>query len=47
ATQELMTEFYKKWQQSNKQVTFRQAQQLIRQKFDHPFYWGAFVMIGD
>ncbi|MEQ8361602.1 MAG: CHAT domain-containing protein [Cyclobacteriaceae bacterium] len=47
ATQELMTEFYKQWQQNDKQVTFRQAQQVLRQKFDHPFYWGAFVMIGD
>jgi CHAT domain-containing protein len=47
ATQELMTEFYRQGQQSNKQVTFRQAQQQLRQKFDHPFYWGAFVMIGD
>ncbi|MEQ9412401.1 MAG: CHAT domain-containing protein, partial [Cyclobacteriaceae bacterium] len=47
ATQELMTEFYKQWQQNDKQVTFRQAQQVLRKKFDHPFYWGAFVMIGD
>ncbi|MFZ1808904.1 MAG: CHAT domain-containing protein [Cyclobacteriaceae bacterium] len=47
ATQELMTEFYKQWQQRNKQVTFRQAQQVLRQKFDHPFYWGAFIMIGN
>ncbi|MEP2671480.1 MAG: CHAT domain-containing protein [Cyclobacteriaceae bacterium] len=47
ATQELMTEFYKQWQQNDKQITFRQAQQVLRQKFDHPFYWGAFVMIGD
>lgn len=47
ATQELMTGFYKQWQQGSKQVSFRQAQQQLRAKFPHPYYWGAFVMIGN
>lgn len=47
ATQQLMTGFYGQWQQGSKQVSFRQAQQQLRAKFPHPYYWGAFVMIGN
>jgi CHAT domain-containing protein len=47
ATQELMSNFYKQWLTSgNKQISFRDAQLKIRQRFNHPYYWGAFVMVG-
>lgn len=47
ATNLLMSNFYQGW---NKQKTagdaFREAQKVIRQKYPHPYYWGAFVMLG-
>ncbi len=47
ATQELMSGFYKQWLTSgNKQTSFRDAQLKIRERFKHPYYWGAFVMVG-
>jgi CHAT domain-containing protein len=47
ATQELMSGFYKQWlSSSDKQSSFRQAQLNIRNRFSHPYYWGAFVMVG-
>lgn len=48
ATQELMTFFYEEWlKNSNKQEAFRMAQQRLKEKYKYPFYWGAFVMVGD
>ncbi len=48
ATQELMTEFYTGWQRAgNKNASFREAQLRLRSKFAHPYYWGAFVMVGN
>lgn len=47
ATQELMLLFYQKWLQSKSMRTaFRWAQQELRKKYLHPYYWGAFVMTG-
>jgi CHAT domain-containing protein len=47
ATQQLMTYFYQFWLTgATKEVAFRQAQDELRKKFPEPFYWGAFVMIG-
>lgn len=50
ATQELMTEFYKDWlinySLNNKRASLRKAQLAIKQKYPHPYYWGAFVMLG-
>lgn len=50
ATQELMTEFYKDWltnySLNNKRASLRKAQLSIKQKYPHPYYWGAFVMLG-
>jgi CHAT domain-containing protein/tetratricopeptide (TPR) repeat protein len=47
ATQQLMTYFYQYWLGgATKEVAFRQAQNELRKKFPEPFYWGAFVMIG-
>jgi CHAT domain-containing protein/Flp pilus assembly protein TadD len=44
----LMTNFYREWMKTNdKKKAFRTAQSLVRQKYPNPYYWGAFVMIGD
>lgn len=47
ATQQLMTGFYSEWlSKGKKQAAFRDAQLKLRQHFAHPYYWGAFVMMG-
>jgi CHAT domain-containing protein/tetratricopeptide (TPR) repeat protein len=48
ATQELMVSFYKEWlrKPENMRQAFRSAQQQMREKYTHPFYWGAFVLSG-
>ncbi len=47
ATQQLMTYFYEYWLAgASKETAFRKAQQELQKKFPAPFYWGAFVMIG-
>jgi len=48
ATMELMTNFYKNYVVSgNKQDAFIKAQKQIKLKYKEPFYWGAFVLIGN
>jgi CHAT domain-containing protein len=48
ATQQLMSSFYKNLAASgNKQDAFLKAQKEIKAKFPHPFYWGAFVLVGN
>lgn len=48
ATQILMSNFYKSLLSGmNKQAAFVNAQQKLREKYPAPFYWGAFVMIGN
>jgi antitoxin component YwqK of YwqJK toxin-antitoxin module/CHAT domain-containing protein len=48
ATQELMTSFYQNWMNgSTKAEAFRQAQLQLKNKYSHPYYWGAFVMMGN
>jgi CHAT domain-containing protein len=48
ATQELMQTFYEEWSKSNNKISsFRNAQNKMREKYKHPYYWGAFVMIGE
>ena len=49
ATQELMTYFYDYWIDKNmtKKEAFKRAQQDIREKYKHPYYWGAFIMLGE
>ena len=51
ATQELMTNFYKEWLKDptseNKHKAFRTAQLKLKEKYNKPYYWGAFVLVGD
>ncbi|MCF6367214.1 MAG: CHAT domain-containing protein [Bacteroidales bacterium] len=47
-TQDLMSAFYKYWLQSgDKHSAFRKAQLEIKEKYKYPFYWGAFVLVGE
>lgn len=48
ATQLLMTNFYTNWVKStNKLKAFKQAQLQLMAKYKDPYYWGAFVMMGE
>ena len=48
ATQELMQNFYEEWvKTNNKAQAFVKAQNKLKEKYKHPYYWGAFVMIGE
>ena len=47
-TQEFMVSFYEHWLGGmSKRQAFDQAQVQLRAKYDHPYYWGAFVLIGE
>ncbi|MFN8208337.1 MAG: CHAT domain-containing tetratricopeptide repeat protein [Bacteroidales bacterium] len=47
-TQQLMTSFYKNWLSlKDKHKAFTRAQLEIKTKHPEPFYWGAFVMLGN
>lgn len=46
-TQDLMSAFYKYWLESgDKYEAFRKAQLDIKEKYLYPYYWGAFVLVG-
>jgi CHAT domain-containing protein len=49
ATNLLMQEFYKNLQTMDKVEALRKAQATLSTTagFEHPFYWGAFVLYGD
>ncbi|MFN0050465.1 MAG: CHAT domain-containing protein [Cytophagales bacterium] len=49
ATQKLMTSFYTEMLKPNatKRSAFRNAQLELRKEFAEPYFWGAFVMIGE
>ena len=47
-TQKLMTTFYREFVQSeNVRDAFKKAQLEIKKEFPEPYYWGAFVMVGE
>lgn len=47
-TQKLMSLFYNEWLKSgNKRLAFRAAQVMVKKQFPDPYYWGAFVMVGE
>ncbi|MCD4792148.1 MAG: CHAT domain-containing protein [Bacteroidales bacterium] len=47
-TQDLMSSFYKHWLKSgDKHDAFHKAQLEIKEKYKYPFYWGAFVLVGE
>lgn len=47
ASQELMITFYDNWLKGESFVdSFKKAQLELKKKYRHPYYWGAFVIIG-
>ena len=47
-TQRLMTSFYEEWiSGKSKRNAFIKAQNKIRKEYEHPYYWGAFILIGE
>jgi CHAT domain-containing protein len=49
ATQEMMSLFYQNLllKKQDKRKAFQNAQKTLKKKFPNPYYWGAFVMIGE
>ena len=48
ATQKLMSSFYSNWITGmTKREAFSNAQQEVRKQFPEPYFWGAFVMVGE
>lgn len=50
ATQLFMTSFYENWLSGKtKREAFKTAQEILKKnlRYSHPYYWGAFVMIGE
>lgn len=49
ATQEMMTTFYDNLltRRQAKREAFRNARQSLRERFPEPYYWGAFVLVGE
>ncbi|MFO0356179.1 MAG: CHAT domain-containing protein [Sphingobacteriaceae bacterium] len=49
ATQLLMVKFYEYWlpnsTNENISIAFKKAQLDVKQKYPHPYYWGAFVLL--
>jgi CHAT domain-containing protein/Tfp pilus assembly protein PilF len=47
ASQELMTKFYDEYLESgNIASAFRNAQRKMMEKYKHPYFWAAFIMLG-
>ena len=44
----ILMAFYRNWIGTNdKKEAFRSAQAQLKQKYPDPYFWGAFVMIGE
>ncbi|WP_448518180.1 tetratricopeptide repeat protein [Rhodoflexus sp.] len=48
-TQELMSDFYRRWlaEKKPKRQAFAEAQAALRKKHPEPYFWGAFVLVGE
>jgi tetratricopeptide (TPR) repeat protein len=47
-TQKLMSSFYQELiKTGNKETAFKNAQSALKNLFPEPYYWGAFVMVGE
>lgn len=48
ATAMLMTAFYKAWSEdADIHAAFSNAQQFLRTRYDHPYYWASFILLGN
>jgi CHAT domain-containing protein len=49
ATQEIMSLFYQNLftKKQDKRTAFRNAQKTLKTKYPQPYFWGAFVMVGE
>lgn len=46
-TQELLSDFYKRWiNGTEKRTAFLEAKKAIKERYPEPIFWGSFVMIG-
>jgi len=46
--QELMISFYTKWLSGkSKREAFKEAQKELYDKYTYPYFWGAFVLVGE
>jgi hypothetical protein len=47
-TQKLMVDFYANWLGGmSKREALKKTQLTLKEKFESPFYWGAFVLVGE
>jgi CHAT domain-containing protein len=47
-TQKLMVAFFRNWTSGmEKRAAFLKAQKDLQKKYPNPYYWGAFVMVGE
>jgi CHAT domain-containing protein len=47
-TQELMLHFYRQILQGQPRAeALREAQRALQAQYPHPYYWGAFICLGD
>lgn len=48
ATKEFMINFFNSWLEHNdKQLALKIAREAIKAKYKYPYYWAAFVLIGE
>lgn len=48
ATRDFMTDFYRMWTSGKtKSESLRLARQHLRARYAHPYFWAAFILVGD